>query len=106
METDFAHAVVEMRVLKEALEVTCTLAVNVRNHKFFERDEDDLFHEIMIPFTLATLGGTVQAPTLDGKVSLKFPREHLAIKLSESKTRVCRTCECHQEKVISTLELS
>ena len=47
--------------------------VNVRNHKFFERDEDDLFHEIMIPFTLATLGGTVQAPTLDGKVSLKIP---------------------------------
>ena len=47
--------------------------VNVKNHKFFERDEDDLFHEIMIPFTLATLGGTVQAPTLDGKVALKIP---------------------------------
>lgn len=47
--------------------------VNVKNHKFFERDEDDLFHEIMIPFTLATLGGTVQVPTLDGKVALKIP---------------------------------
>ena len=47
--------------------------VNVKNHKFFERDEDDLFHEIMIPFSLATLGGTVQAPTLDGKVALKIP---------------------------------
>lgn len=47
--------------------------VNVKNHKFFERDEDDLFHEIMIPFTLATLGGTVQVPTLDAKVALKIP---------------------------------
>ena len=47
--------------------------VNVKSHEFFERDEDDLFHEIIIPFTLATLGGTVQAPTLDGKVALKIP---------------------------------
>ena len=30
--------------------------VNVKPHEFFERDEDDLFHEIMIPFSLATLG--------------------------------------------------
>ena len=32
-----------------------------------------MFHEIMIPFTLATLGGTVQVPTLDAKVALKIP---------------------------------
>ena len=47
--------------------------VRIKQHAFFERDEDDLFHEMMIPFTLATLGGTVQVPTLDGKVSLKIP---------------------------------
>lgn len=47
--------------------------VRIKQHDFFDRDEDDLFHEMMIPFTLATLGGTVQVPTLDGKVSLKIP---------------------------------
>lgn len=47
--------------------------VHVKSHNLFERDEDDLFHEILIPFTLATLGGTVDAPTLDGNVTLKIP---------------------------------
>lgn len=47
--------------------------VQVKKHKLFERDEDDLFHEIFIPFTLATLGGTVEAPTIEGKVTLKIP---------------------------------
>ncbi len=47
--------------------------VQVKSHDLFERDDDDLFHEIFIPFTLATLGGTVEAPTLDGKVTLKIP---------------------------------
>tara|TARA_Y100001954_G_scaffold196630_2_gene213081 strand:+ start:672 stop:989 length:318 start_codon:yes stop_codon:yes gene_type:complete len=28
---------------------------------------------MMIPFTLATLGGVVEVPTLEGKVSLKIP---------------------------------
>ncbi len=47
--------------------------VRIKSHEFLDRDEDDLFHEMMIPFTLATLGGVVQVPTLDGKVSLKIP---------------------------------
>ena len=47
--------------------------VRIKAHDFFERDEDDLFHEMMIPFTLATLGGVVEVPTLEGKVSLKIP---------------------------------
>ena len=47
--------------------------VQVKSHDLFERDDDDLFHEIFIPFTLATLGGTVEAPTLDGKVTLRIP---------------------------------
>ena len=47
--------------------------VRIKKHDKFDRDEDDLFHDILIPFTLATLGGMVQVPTLDGKVSLKIP---------------------------------
>ena len=47
--------------------------VRIKDHSKFDRDEDDLFHDILIPFTLATLGGTVQVPTLEGKVTLKIP---------------------------------
>lgn len=47
--------------------------VLIEDHPLFERDEDDLFHDIQIPFALAALGGTIEVPTLDGKVSLKVP---------------------------------
>ena len=47
--------------------------VHINEHSMFERDDDDLFHEVQIPFALSALGGTIQVPTLDGKVSLKIP---------------------------------
>jgi len=47
--------------------------VFVKKHDAFERDEDDLFHEVAIPFTLATLGGSIEVPTLVDTVALKIP---------------------------------
>lgn len=47
--------------------------VFVKKHDEFERDEDDLFHEVAIPFTLATLGGSIEVPTLVDTVALKIP---------------------------------
>jgi molecular chaperone DnaJ len=47
--------------------------VHVKEHEVFERQGDDLFTEIPIKFTLATLGGTIQVPTLQGKATLKIP---------------------------------
>ena len=47
--------------------------VQVKEHDLFERDGDDLFHQLSTPFTLATLGGSISVPTLVGKVSLKIP---------------------------------
>ncbi len=47
--------------------------VAVKEHAFFERRENDLFCEVLIPFTVAALGGDVQVPTLDGKTDLKVP---------------------------------
>ncbi len=47
--------------------------INIKEHDQFDRDEDDLFHELFIPFTLAALGGNVNVPTLQGKVLLKIP---------------------------------
>ena len=47
--------------------------LNVKEHELFERQDDDLFCEIPIKFTLATLGGTLEVPTLFGKATVKVP---------------------------------
>ncbi len=47
--------------------------VRVKPHTIFERDGDDLYCEAPIDFTMATLGGEMEIPTLDGQVKLKIP---------------------------------
>lgn len=47
--------------------------INVREHPIFVRDGAHLFCEVPISFTTATLGGELEVPTLDGRVSLKIP---------------------------------
>jgi molecular chaperone DnaJ len=49
------------------------VVVHIQEHKIFQRDEDNLYCEVPIPFTLATLGGEVHVPTLEGKANLKIP---------------------------------
>ncbi|MEO5960022.1 MAG: molecular chaperone DnaJ [Opitutaceae bacterium] len=49
------------------------IVLTVKEHELFERQGEDLFCEIPIKFTLATLGGTIEVPTLFGKGSLKIP---------------------------------
>jgi molecular chaperone DnaJ len=49
--------------------------VRVREHAIFERDGVHLSCEVPIAFTTATLGGSVEVPTLDGQVVLKIPAE-------------------------------
>jgi molecular chaperone DnaJ len=49
------------------------IVLAVKNHELFERQGDDLFCEIPIKFTLATLGGSIEVPTLFGKAALKIP---------------------------------
>jgi molecular chaperone DnaJ len=49
------------------------IVLSVKEHELFERHGDDLFCEIPIKFTLATLGGSIEVPTLSGKASLKIP---------------------------------
>jgi len=49
------------------------IVITVKDHELFERHGDDLFCEIPIKFTLASLGGTIEVPTLFGKGSLKLP---------------------------------
>jgi molecular chaperone DnaJ len=49
------------------------VVVHVQEHKVFQREEDNLYCEVPIPFSLATLGGEVPVPTLEGKANLKVP---------------------------------
>ncbi|MEZ8144512.1 molecular chaperone DnaJ [Enterovibrio norvegicus FF-33] len=49
--------------------------VHVRDHHIFTRDGNNLYCEVPVSFTMAALGGEVEVPTLDGRVSLKVPTE-------------------------------
>ena len=49
------------------------IIVHLKEHDIFERDGDDIYIKIDIPFTTAALGGEIEAPTLTGKAKLKIP---------------------------------
>ena len=49
--------------------------VKVKQHPIFTRDADDLYCEMPISFAQAVLGGDIEIPSLDGRLSLKIPTE-------------------------------
>ncbi|MDQ2660127.1 MAG: molecular chaperone DnaJ [Verrucomicrobiota bacterium] len=49
------------------------VVLHIKEHPIFQRDEDDLFCELPVSFTLAALGGEIAVPTLEGKANLKVP---------------------------------
>jgi molecular chaperone DnaJ len=49
------------------------VVIHVQEHSVFQRDEDNLYCEVPIPFTMAALGGDVDVPTLEGKANVKVP---------------------------------
>ena len=49
--------------------------IAVRPHPLFEREGANLHCDIPISFVTAALGGSVEAPTLDGQVRLEIPGE-------------------------------
>ena len=49
--------------------------ISVREHKIFQRDGSDLYCEVPIGLTAASLGGELDVPTLTGQVKLKIPAE-------------------------------
>ena len=49
------------------------VVIHVKSHPLFERDGADLHCEVPIPFVKATLGGEIDVPTLDGKVTMRIP---------------------------------
>lgn len=49
--------------------------ISVKKHAIFERQENDLLCEVPISFVTAALGGSIEVPTLEGRVTLKIPAE-------------------------------
>jgi len=47
--------------------------IRVKRHPIFERDGNTLYCELPLSFATATLGGSIDVPTLSGKASLKIP---------------------------------
>ncbi len=49
------------------------VVIHIKEHKIFQREGDNLYCEVPIPFTTAALGSEVPVPTLEGKAHLKLP---------------------------------
>lgn len=49
--------------------------VSIKKHAIFTRQDNDLLCEVPIGFVTASLGGSIEVPTLEGRVTLKIPAE-------------------------------
>jgi molecular chaperone DnaJ len=49
------------------------VVLHVRPHTVFQRQDQDIFCEVPIPFHIATAGGDIQVPTIQGYAKLKIP---------------------------------
>ncbi len=47
--------------------------IEVKPHKLFKRQGDDVYLEMPLTFVQASLGDTIKVPTLEGKADLKIP---------------------------------
>lgn len=49
------------------------VVIYIKKHDFFQRDGSDIYMDMPISFTQATLGADIEVPTLEGKVKMKIP---------------------------------
>jgi DnaJ-class molecular chaperone len=49
-----------------------TLSVNIRPDKLFERQDDDIYVTVAIPFSLAVLGGEIEVPTIEEEIKIRI----------------------------------
>lgn len=61
--------------------------IHIKPHSVFERREADLFCEVLVPYTLAVLGGEISVPAIDGEVGLKIPSGTPAGKIFRIKSK-------------------
>lgn len=61
--------------------------VLIKEDPVFERRGPDIYCELLVPFTIAVLGGEVSVPTLEGETKLKIPAGTPAGKLFKLKSQ-------------------
>jgi len=49
-----------------------TLSVNIKPDKLFERQDDDIYVSVAIPFSLAVFGGQIKIPTIENEIKIKI----------------------------------
>ncbi|TVX94322.1 molecular chaperone DnaJ [Paenibacillus agilis] len=49
------------------------IVIRVKQHEFFQREDDDIYCEVPLTFAQAALGDEIEIPTLHDKVKLKIP---------------------------------
>ncbi|MCX6704848.1 MAG: DnaJ domain-containing protein [Candidatus Woesebacteria bacterium] len=49
-----------------------TLSVNIKPDKLFERQDDDIYVTVAIPFSLAVLGGEIEIPTIEDSIKIRI----------------------------------
>ncbi|MEL4179937.1 molecular chaperone DnaJ [Roseateles sp. PN1] len=49
------------------------IEIRIKQHEIFERDGDDLHCTMPVGLTMATLGGSIEVPTLGGKAEIELP---------------------------------
>src|SRR5438874_576112 len=49
------------------------VVIHIKEHAIFQREDDNLYCEVPISFSIAALGGEIPVPTLEGKANLKIP---------------------------------
>ncbi len=49
------------------------IVIKLKSHPVFERDGDNVYCNVPISFAVASLGGEIHVPTLDGSVQMKIP---------------------------------
>ncbi len=49
------------------------IEIHVKTHNIFERHDNNLYCTVPIDFASATLGGSIEVPTLNGKLKIKIP---------------------------------
>ena len=42
--------------------------ISVKPHRFFKRDQADIYVRVPVPMTVASLGGQIEVPTIEGKL--------------------------------------
>ena len=55
--------------------------IHVKEHDIFQREGNDLYCEVPIDFATSALGGSIEVPTLDGKLKINIPAGTQSAKL-------------------------